>query len=134
MSLAVFIDSNIPMYLIGKPHDLKIRAQVLLEQLVRSRRRLVTSAEVLQEICHRYQAIRAPEFIRPCVDNFLGIIDQVYPITQQDVQESISILLGYPGLSARDSLHLALMKNLGLEEVLSFDKDLDVFAGIRRLY
>jgi predicted nucleic acid-binding protein len=37
----VFIDSNIPMYLIGAPHPHKVDAQRLVEQLIAATERLV---------------------------------------------------------------------------------------------
>ena len=43
-----FVDSNVPMYLVGAPHPHKVEAQRLLEELVAAEERLVTSAEVLQ--------------------------------------------------------------------------------------
>jgi hypothetical protein len=49
----ILIDSNIPMYLIGAAHPHKADAQRLLEKLIADRERLVTDAEVLQEILHR---------------------------------------------------------------------------------
>ena len=52
----IFVDSNIPMYLIGAPHPHKSDAQRLLEKLLSERARLVTDTEVLQEILHRYVA------------------------------------------------------------------------------
>src|SRR6266699_3725920 len=54
---SIRVDSNVPMYLIGTPHPHKVDAQRLLEKLVSDRERLVTDAEVLQEILHRYVAI-----------------------------------------------------------------------------
>ena len=43
----IFIDSNIPMYLVGAPHPHKSDSQRLLEGLISERSRLVTNAEVL---------------------------------------------------------------------------------------
>jgi hypothetical protein len=45
-----FVDFNIPMYLIGAAHPRKADAQVLLERLIAASERIVTDAEVLQEI------------------------------------------------------------------------------------
>jgi len=53
----ILIDSNIPMYLVGAPHPHKADAQRILERLTTEKQRLVTDAEVLQEILHRYIAI-----------------------------------------------------------------------------
>jgi predicted nucleic acid-binding protein len=52
----IFVDSNIPMYLIGAAHPHKTEAQLILERLIAGGQRLVTDAEVLQEILHRYTA------------------------------------------------------------------------------
>ena len=53
-TLVILVDSNVPMYLVGAEHPLKFEARRLLEAAVASRERLVTDAEVLQEILHRY--------------------------------------------------------------------------------
>ena len=53
----ILIDSNIPMYLVGAAHPHKSDAQRTLERLVTERQRLITDAEVLQEILHRYMAL-----------------------------------------------------------------------------
>lgn len=53
----IFIDSNIPMYLIGADHPHKLQSLALIERVVKERERLVTDAEVFQEILHRYDAI-----------------------------------------------------------------------------
>lgn len=45
------------MYLVGASHPNKISAQRLLERAITQGERLVTDAEVLQEILHRYVAI-----------------------------------------------------------------------------
>jgi predicted nucleic acid-binding protein len=52
----IFVDSNIPMYLIAAAHRHKTDAQRLMERLISDRKRLVTDTEVLQEILHRYVA------------------------------------------------------------------------------
>jgi predicted nucleic acid-binding protein len=53
----IFVDSNIPMYLVGAEHPHKIDAQRILEKCISDDERLVTDAEVLQEILHRYVEI-----------------------------------------------------------------------------
>ena len=54
----IFIDSNIPMYLVGAHHPNKARAIEVVGRLARAGERLVTDVEVYQEILHRYTAIR----------------------------------------------------------------------------
>jgi len=129
----VFIDSNIPMYLVGAAHPHKIDAQRGLEELIVRAERLVTDAKVLQEILHRYTAIKRADAIQPAFEALLGAVDQVFPIERQDVEKARDILLGASGLSARDAVHLAIMQRYDIREILSFDTGFDGYPGIRRL-
>jgi len=121
------------MYLVGKPHPHKADAQRLLEKLISDRERLVTDAEVLQEILHRYVAIHRRDAIQPAFDALLGVADQVLPVDAAAASRAKDIVLGHEQLSARDALHLAIMEQHGIERVLSFDAGFDGFPGITRL-
>jgi len=129
----IFVDSNIPMYLVGASHPHKADAQRLLERLISDRERLVTDAEVLQEILHRYVAINRREFIQPAFDALLGITDQVLSVDVAASNRAKEIVLGHQQMSARDALHLAIMEQHGIERILSFDSGFDGFPGITRL-
>jgi predicted nucleic acid-binding protein len=129
----IFVDSNIPMYLVGVPHPHKSDAQRLLERFVAERERLVTDAEVLQEILHRYVAIERREAIQPAFDALLDIVDEVISVGVPEVERAKAIVLGHSRLSARDALHLATMERNGVERILSFDTGFDGFPGIQRL-
>ncbi len=61
----IFVDSNIPMYLVGAPHPHRADARRLLERAVGDGERLVSDAEVLQEILHRYVVISRRDAIQP---------------------------------------------------------------------
>jgi uncharacterized protein len=50
------------------------------------------------------------------------------------VQRGKEVLLGYPQLSARDAIHLAVMEQQGIDRILSFDHAFDDFPGISRLH
>jgi predicted nucleic acid-binding protein len=129
----IFVDSNIPMYLVGAAHPHKADAQRLLEAAIAKRERLVTSAEVLQEILHRYAAIGRREAIQPALDALLGIADEVFPVTRSDVERARDLLLGHLGLSARDALHVAIMQRHEISQLMSFDGGFDVVPGISRV-
>jgi len=121
------------MYLVGSPHPHKTDAQRLVERLVSDRERLVSDAEALQEILHRYVAIRRPDFIQPAFDALLGIIDQIFAIDRAATERAKEIVLGHSRLSARDALHLAIMEQHKVERILSFDSGFDGYPGITRL-
>ena len=129
----ILVDSNIPMYLVGAPHPHKADAQRLLEKLITDRQRLVTDAEVLQEILHRYVAIDRRDAIQPAFDALLGVVDQVLAVDRAVVERAKNIVLGYRQLSARDAVHLSVMEQNGIDQILSFDAGFDVFPGITRL-
>ena len=129
----ILLDSNIPMYLVGPPHPHKTDAQRLLEKFVSERKRLVTDAEVLQEILHRYAAINRHPDIQLAFDALLNSVDDVFPIDRAVVERAKQILLGYRRLSARDAVHLAVMEHHGITQIFTFDNGFDGFPGITRL-
>jgi predicted nucleic acid-binding protein len=129
----IFIDSNVPMYLVGAPHPLKNEAENLLEAAVTSGQRLVTSAEVLQEILHRYVAINRRDAIAPAFDALLDVVDEVIAVEEDDVVRAKDLLLGTKTLSARDAVHVAVMVRQGISRIMSFDADFDRVPGITRL-
>ena len=129
----ILIDSNVPMYLVGGPHPNKANAERLLEKLTLERQRLVTDAEVLQEILHRYAAIDRRDAIQPAFDAILRVVDEVFAVDQTVAERAKQIVLGYRQLSARDAVHLAVMEKNGVERILSFDAGLDTFPKITRL-
>lgn len=129
----IFIDSNIPMYLVGSPHPNKTQAQHLLETLTTQRQRLVTDGEVLQEILHRYVAIDRRDAIQPAFESILAVVDEVLPVDENAVDRAKQIVLGYRRLSARDAVHLAVMQQNGIEEIVSFDSGFDTYPKVKRV-
>ena len=120
------------MYLIGATHPNKDQSRRLLEQAVVAGEELVTDAEVLQEILHRYVAIGRREAIEPAFHALLGVVDDVLPIELTDVQRARR-LVTRPGLSARDAIHVAVMQRHDIGRIMSFDRAFDQVPGIERL-
>ena len=124
----IFVDSNVPMYLVGARHPNRDR----VERFLRSRpdEHYVTSAEVYQEILHRYCAIDR----RPAADDAFGLLDalvlSVFPITRVDVDAARMLAAQYPTLSSRGCLHLAVMQAYRIERVLTFDRGFSVCHDI----
>jgi len=127
----ILIDSNVPMYLVGADHPNKTAARSLLEVAVARRERLVTDAEVIQEIFHRYAAIDRRTFIEPAMDALLGVVDEVYPIELLDVTRARDIVLS-SRLTARDAIHVAIMQRHGIARIMTFDDDFTEVPGIGR--
>lgn len=129
----IFVDSNIPTYLVGTPHPNKARARQVLENAITTGDRLVCSAEVLQEILHRYVSIGRRDAIQPALDALLGVVDEVFPVEQADVEGAKKALDGIPSLSARDALHVAVMRRRDVRRIMTFDTGFDQAPGLSRI-
>jgi hypothetical protein len=129
----IFVDSNVPMYLVGTPHRHKQDARLRIREALAQGHKLLTDAEVLQEILHRYAAMRRFEAIDDAIDALVAVVDDVLPVTREDVLDARSLL--HPGgrLSARDAIHLAVMRRHKIDTILSFDRGFDGVPGIKRL-
>jgi predicted nucleic acid-binding protein len=128
----IFVDSNIPMYLVGGDHPNKGAARALLERAITDGEILVTDAEVLQEILHRYVAIDRRDAIEPASAALLGVVDEVYPVERADVERARRIVLG-TRMSARDAIHVAIMRRRGVDRILTFDRAFDEVEGLSRV-
>jgi len=130
----IFVDSNIPMYIVGSSHPHKAEAQLLVERLIAAGERLVTDAEVLQEVLHRYAAIGRRDAIAPALQVTLGVVDVVFGVEQADVMRASEILEGRAWVSARDALHIAVMERHEVKSILTFDADFDRWPGLTRIH
>lgn len=130
----IFIDSNVPMYLIGAAHPNKTRAIELVNRLVRGGERLVTDIEVYQEILHRYTAIRRTEAIDVAFRSLDAIADEILTFGMQEIRAAKSIIDAVDGVSARDALHVAIMRSSRIDRILSFDRGFDAFPELDRLH
>jgi predicted nucleic acid-binding protein len=129
----IFVDANVPMYIVGDDDRHKVDAQSVVERLAGEGGRLVTSSEVFQEILHRYLSIARRDAIEPAFETLRGIVDEVLAVEEADVFAAKDLVHAHPRMSARDALHVAVMRRREITEILSFDRGFDSVAGIRRL-
>jgi uncharacterized protein len=129
----IFIDANVPMYLVGDDHPHKLDAQRLIGRLAREQRRLATSSEVFQEVLHRFSSIDRDEDVELAFETLRGLVDEVFAVEEADVFAAKDVLYGHPRLSARDALHVAVMRRHEISEIVSFDRGFDAVAWVRRL-
>ena len=124
----IFVDSNVPMYLVGAPHPNRDRIEDYLR--AHAGEEYVTSAEVYQEIVHRYVAIDR----RGAIDDAFRLLDEtvvdVYPISRDDVEAARAIAHEQHALSARDCLHVAVMERRGVAVALTCDTRFALRPGI----
>ncbi len=121
------------MYMVGQPHPNKDRAIALLTKLVRAGERLITDVEVYQEILHRYTAIQRPDAIDAAFDSLDGITDDILTFGMYEIRAARTLIGTVQGISARDALHVVVMRQAGTNRILSFDRGFDACPGVERL-
>jgi uncharacterized protein len=129
----IFVDANVPMYIVGADHPHKIHAQQVIGRLVREQQRLVTSSEVFQEILYRFIVTDRRDKVELAFETLRGVVEDVLAVEGADVFAAKDLLYAHPGLSARDALHVAVMRRHEIREIVSFDRGFDLVSGIRRL-
>lgn len=128
----IFVDSNIPMYIVGGTHPNKGAAVRLVERAVASETPLVTSAEVFQEILHRYAAVGRPDAGAKAWEFLAGLTERILPIAFDDVARARELLTVYR-ISARDALHIAVMEAADVHDIMTFDAGFDAVPTIKRV-
>jgi predicted nucleic acid-binding protein len=91
----------------------------------RNGKRLVTSAEVLQELLHVYLPVGRIETLDAAIDLATNGVDQVIPISDKMVIQARHLADKYPGLTARDLLHLSVCQIHKISEMKTFVRNLN---------
>ena len=134
MSPATFLDANVPIYAAGRPHRLKEPSSQVLMLAAQSPASFVTDAEVLQELLHRYLALRLWAQGKEVFHCFAELMrERVEPVQGADVEQAARLADEYPELGARDLLHAAVMRRLGVRRLVSADAGFDRLSGLERL-
>jgi hypothetical protein len=61
------------------------------------------------------------------------VVDEVVSVERAALERAKQIVLAYRQLSARDAIHVSVMEQNGIRQILSFDSGFDAFPGIARL-
>jgi len=134
MATVLFLDANVPMYAAGGNHPLKGPCVRVMELAATRPEAFVSDAEVLQEILHRYVAIKRVPEGQDLVLAFAELMrGRIEPIFAGDVEAAARSAGRYPRLDARDLLHVSVMMRLSLSQFVSADSDFDSVNGIERL-
>ena len=116
------------MYLVGAPHPNRDRIAEFLGAHAASD--YVTSAEVYQEIVHRYVAVNRRAAIADAFRFLDDLVTTVFPISREDVSVAHTIANEQHAVSARDCLHLAVMERRGVKMALTCDTAFALRPGI----
>ena len=124
----MFVDSNVFMYAVGRPHPLKRQAREFFSLSGLNGVALFTSAEVLQELMHAYLPVGRVDFLEAAMALVVRHKVTVWPLRQADVVLAKELHRQYPTLSARDLCYLASCIRRGVSEIKTFDRALQAVA------
>ena len=91
------------------------------------------NTEVIQEILHRFRAIRKSKHGINLARDARLISSVVLPVTDRDSVLAIELLEKHPQLPVRDAFHAATMLHNGIETIISVDRHFDSIAKIKRV-
>lgn len=131
--MTVFIDTAVIMYASGGEHRLKQPCAAVLRQIAVGNLSAVISAEVIQEIAHRFMHVRRPRKAAELASYALDLFAPVTPIGQTVVARLPGLISRHPTLQARDLLHLATCLEEGIEAIVTPDLDFDRIPELRRI-
>ncbi len=125
----IFVDTNVFMYAVGRPHALHTPAQRFFVEANRSGARLCTSAEVMQELAHVYLPTGRLQTFDATLELMASAAVEVWPLEEADVALARQLHEQYPSLQARDLCHLASCRRRGVREIKTFDQALAAVSG-----
>jgi hypothetical protein len=131
--VSLFIDTAVIMYAAGGDHPLRGPCGRILSQVGKGDLDAVTSSEVIQEILHRFFAIRQPAVGAAMARRTMDTFAPVLPITHALMRRLPDLATRYPHLQARDLVHVATCIHEGIVEIVTPDSGFDEVAEIRRI-
>jgi predicted nucleic acid-binding protein len=121
------------MYSAGAEHENKGPSIEFLHRVADGEIAATVDAEVLQEIIHRYRALRRWPERQKVYELARSLFPDVLPITAGVMDCAKQLVDEHPAISARDAIHAAVVSVYKLEGIYSFDSDFDRIRGCRRI-
>lgn len=126
----IYVDSNVFIYAVGRSHPLRSEAQDFFISSRAGGKKLVTSAEALQELMHVYLPVGRIETLDAALQLAVGGTDEIFPIGADIVMHARRLAESHRTLSARVLLHLSVCQLRKIHELKTFDRGLRVaFQG-----
>lgn len=131
--MTVFLDTAVFVYSGGADHPLRAPCRRVLQDVVEGKLEAATSAEVVQEILHRFLAIRRTDVGVAMARSVLDAFEPVLPISHAVIRRVPGLVERYASLSTRDLIHVATCLEEGIGTIVSPDAGFDRVSEVRRL-
>jgi len=132
MEDAYLIDSGIPIFMLGREHELKAPCAALMEQVLNGTIRGCASTEMVQEVAVHRQRVtgNAPRAAREARDVSTGIV--ILPFDHEVLDLALE-LMATGQVRRRDAVHAATAAVYGITKVISADRDFGAVSGLERI-
>ena len=131
--MTVFIDTSVVMYAAGGDHPLRAPCRRIIDRIGDGSLDAVTSAEVIQEILHRFLTTGRADDGMTLAERTQDLMAPVVPITHALMRRTPLLAGRYPSLSARDVVHVATCIHEGITDIVSTDRAFDQVTEVRRI-
>jgi uncharacterized protein len=129
--VTAFVDTSVIMFAAGAEHPRRAGCRAVLAAVAAGRLDAVISAEVVQEILHRFSRSDREVGSR-MAHAAIGLFAPVVALDHPAIAEAVR-RYSFSPLLARDLVHVATCQVLGIEEIISVDADFDAVEGLRRI-
>lgn len=129
--MTVFVDAAVFMYAGGPDHPLRRASQALLVGIGDGTIAAVTSAEVIQEILHRFVSIRRPEQGITMARDAMDLLGPVLSVGHAVMARVPALMERYPGLAARDLVHVATCLEEAVDTIATTDRAMTRVTEVR---
>lgn len=118
---SALLDVNVPMYAGGQAHRYKEPCAWVMREVAEGRLAAAIDTEAVQEILYRYGALQQWSIAVKMATNVLDIVPTILPVQEADARLAVALLQPYGpvGVKARDVLHVAVMQNHGLTDIVT---------------
>lgn len=131
--MQVFLDANVFLYAAGSDPLRAAPCLKLLRAVEAGEIDAVTSTEVVQEVLHVVaRRLGAPAAVQAAAA-VLDLVPVPLGVDTAVMRQALAFLSDVPGLSVRDAIHAAAMRQVACVQIVSADRHFDLIAGLRRI-
>jgi predicted nucleic acid-binding protein len=128
-----YLDSTVILAAAGGESPDKASAQQVLQAMAQSRINLVVSSEAIVECLHACAWSQARAGGLALIEHLLVLAPHPVALTAAMLRDARHLLEQQPRLGIRAGLHAACARATGCTDILSYDEDFGLVAGLRRL-
>jgi len=129
--LPVFIDSNVFFYAKIMDREYGNACAEILNRIVRGEVEAATSVLVAVELANALVKYGLSNEVKETIDGLFSLEISIHEVDQFDIRNAASIFDEFK-ISPYDCVHIAVMRRVGVNEIISADKDFDKVNLIKR--